>query len=173
MRTNQFLIASVALLVILLVVAPAAAQVPLEKFESIFVNHAATLNGAVTAGSTLSVAGATTFAANITQSDGNVTVADWLIVAKQTSITVTNGGVLTPTGTYQPITAAGAVTITMGACGVAGRQVNIINTTAQNIIVQDTGNAKLSSAATLNQYDPLALWCDGTYWIQISAESDN
>ena len=47
-----------------------------------------------------------------------------------------------------------------------------INTSAQNVLIQDTGNQVLSGAITLNQYDSLMLWFDGTRWIQLATSNN-
>jgi hypothetical protein len=104
--------------------------------------------------------------------DGDMVVADDLRVTAQTSITVTNAAAFTPTGTYQNITAAGEVTPTITAGATAGDLLVLINTSAQVVNIADSGTAKLSAAAALNQFDVLVLWSDGTNWIEIS-RSDN
>lgn len=105
-------------------------------------------------------------------SDGDMVVADDLRVTAQTSLTVTDATAFTPTGTYQNITAAGTVTPTIAAGATAGDLLVLINTSAQVINIADSGTAKLSAAAALNQFDVLILWSDGTNWIEIS-RSDN
>lgn len=107
----------------------------------------------------------------LTLSDGDAVVADDLRVSAQTSITVTNGNPFTPTGTYQPITAAGEVTPTV-AIGTAGDVVVLINTSAQTINIADSGTMMLNTAVALGQYDVLVLWCDGTNWLQIATANN-
>jgi len=105
--------------------------------------------------------------------DGNLTVADYLLLSAQTAISVTDGGVITPTGSYQQLESGGAVTATLAACGTVGRIYVFVNTVAQTIIISDTGNTIMSGNTTLGQYDALAMLCDGTRLIQIAPESDN
>jgi len=105
--------------------------------------------------------------------EGNITLADYLVIEAQTAITVTEGGVVTPTGSYQPLQASGDVSGTLGVCGTAGREVIFINTVAQTIIITEGGNTVLSGNASLGQYDALTVFCDGTRWVQIAPESDN
>lgn len=109
---------------------------------------------------------------NLTQSDGNVSVADHLAVAAQTAITVTNGATLSPSGSYQPIQAAGNVGFGAITAGAAGRELVIINISNTTITITDTGTLKLGGNAALGQYDSLTLWSDGTNWIQLS-KADN
>ena len=85
----------------------------------------------------------------------------------QASITVTDGVGFIPTGTYQPITAAGAVTPTITAT-VAGDIVILVNESAVAILLQDTGIQMFNTDRTLNQYDVLVLLCDGTNWLELS-----
>jgi len=104
---------------------------------------------------------------------GEVQAGTFLNFTAATSITATNGNPITATASYQPITAAGEVTPTIETSGfTAGDVLTLINTSAQTINIADTGNQVLSAAAALGQYDVLALWFDGTRWIEIS-RSDN
>lgn len=137
------------------------------------------IGSAATLDSTLDVDGATTLNSTLdvdgtlTQADGDTIVADDLRITAQTGITVTDTATFTPTGSYQPIGAAGTVTpvLSTGAAS-AGDILTLINTTAQTINLADSGNIVLSAAAALGQYDVLILWFDGTRWIEIS-RSDN
>lgn len=125
------------------------------------------------AGLTITAGGATITAGGLTLSDGNAVIADFVRITAQTSLTVTDSTPFTPTGSYQPITAAGAVTPTIATSGfTAGDQVQIVNTSSQNILIQDTGNQVLSAAFTMGQYDTLTLRFDGTRWLEI-ARSNN
>ena len=80
---------------------------------------------------------------------------------------MTDGAAFTPTATFQPITAAGAVTPTL-TIPTAGRVVCIYNTAAQNILIQDTSNQVLTADATLNQYDWLCGYSDGTRFMEFA-----
>lgn len=86
---------------------------------------------------------------NLTQSNGNVSVADHLAIAAQTAITVTNGATLSPSGSYQPIQAAGNVGFGAITAGAAGRELVIINVSNTTITITDTGTLKLSGNAAL------------------------
>lgn len=105
-------------------------------------------------------------------SDGDLVVADDVRVTAQISLTVTDATAFTPTGTYQNITAAGEVTPTITAGATAGDLLVLINTSAQVVNIADSGTAKLTAAAALNQFDVLVLWSDGTNWIEVS-RADN
>jgi hypothetical protein len=127
---------------------------------------------ATTGGLTATAGGLTVTAGGATLSDGDLVVADDVRVTAQTAITVTNGAAFTPTGTYQPIQAAGEVTPTITAGATAGDLLVLINTSAQTINLADSGTLMLTAAGALGQYDSLTLWSDGTNWIEIS-RADN
>lgn len=123
-------------------------------------------------GFTATAGGATITAGGLTISDGDLVVADDIRITAQSVITVTMNGYITPTGTYQPIAAAGTVGTSNLAAGTAGNILTLINTTAQAITITDTGTLKLTGNAVLNQYDSLLLWSDGTNWVEV-AQADN
>jgi len=105
-------------------------------------------------------------------------VGDWTHIFAQTAISVTDGAVITPTGTYQPLTSAGSVTATLTTSSdyvTAGDLLVLINandTVTSTVNIVDSGTAKLTAAAALGQYDSLTLWFDGTNWIELS-RADN
>lgn len=108
----------------------------------------------------------------------NLYVGDWVHTFAQTAIAVTDGAVITPTGTYQPLTATGSVTATLTTSSdfvTAGDVLILINansTVTSTVNIADSGTAKLTAAAALGQYDSLTLWFDGTNWIELS-RADN
>ena len=108
----------------------------------------------------------------------NLYVGDWVHVFTQTPIAVTDGAVITPTGTYQPLTSSGAVTATLTTSAsyvTAGDTLFLLNaspTVTTTINIADSGTAMLSAAGALGQYDSLTLFFDGTNWIELS-RSDN
>lgn len=122
-------------------------------------------------GLTVTAGGATVTAGGLTLSDGDLAVADDLVLTAQTEISVTNGAAFAPTGSYQPIAAAGEVTPTI-TVPAAGTVFTIVNTEAQTINLADSGTAKLSAAFAMGQYDSLTLISDGTNVIEI-ARSNN
>lgn len=126
------------------------------------------------AGTDFSASGGLTLAQGLTVSDGNVVIADFAQATAQGALTVTDGGTITATGSYQPLTAAGAVGATLGGCAAsnAGQVTTFINAGGQTITITDTGTTVLGGNAALGQYDTLVVWCDGTRQIQI-AKADN
>lgn len=100
---------------------------------------------------------------------GIVSVGEFLRIAEQTSITVTNGAVFTPTGSYQPITSAGTVTPTVSTSGyTAGDLLWITNETATTITFVDSGTAMLFADRDMGRYDVLGLLFDGTNWLEVN-----
>jgi len=99
--------------------------------------------------------------------NGGLTLAGLATLTAATSVTVTDGVAFAISGAWQPISAASAVTptITIPAAGVFAC---IVNTAAQNVLIQDTGNQVLTADATLNQYDVLCGYSDGTRFIEVS-----
>jgi hypothetical protein len=103
------------------------------------------------------------------------TVGTFFNVSAVTAISCTNGGVITMTGTYQPLQSAGTVTPTLStsATGVTtGTLLCLINTTDTTINLADSGTAKLGGGRALGQYDSLWLIFDGTNWVEISTTNN-
>ena len=88
------------------------------------------------------------------------------------AVTVTRGGTITPTGSYQPITATKASGTSGIAILSAGTVVRFVNTSANTITLTDTGTLKLSGNAALGQFDTLTVLSDGTNWIEVG-ETNN
>jgi hypothetical protein len=119
-------------------------------------------------GATVTAGGLTVTAGGLTISDGDAVIADDVTITKQSAIAVTDGGYITPTGTYQPLTSAGNVGTSNLAIGTAGDLLYLVNTSATTITITDTGTIMLEGNAALGQYDTLHLICDGTNWLQVS-----
>ena len=116
-------------------------------------------------------------AADLTATDDatvgdDLNIAD-LIASTYTTVTVTSGSTITPTGMYQRITSAGNLGTSSIANPTAGRLLVLVNVANTTITLTDTGTLKLSGNAALAQYDSIQLMGDGTNWIQIAPESDN
>lgn len=145
------------LVLLLMVSLPAMGQASRSRFNWVIVDKL-TVNEDASIGDDLTVT-------------DDATVGGLLTHLAADAITVTDGAAFAPTGSYQPITAAGEVTPTM-TVGSAGQVVMIVNTSAQTINLADTGTAKLTAAFAMGQYDSLTLLSDGTNWIEI-ARADN
>ena len=155
------------------------------RFRSIQVDHDANVDGSITGDVTGDVTGDLT--GNVTGDitgdvtgdvAGDLTNSTFLVVTAQTAISLTDAGILTPTGTYQPIESAGTVTPTIAITNAAGSRyttgtlLTIINTSDTTINFADSGNVKSSGATALGQYDSWELKFDGTYWIE-RAQANN
>ena len=133
----------------------------------ITLNDTVNIVGAVDADSTLNVDGASTLVGDVTLT-ADIVVGLFGRLTAQTAITVTGGGTLTPTGTYQPIQAAGAVGLSDIAITTAGDVLVLTNISATTITITDTGTTMLSANRAIAQYDTLVLLCDGTNWLELS-----
>lgn len=134
-------------------------------------------------GSTLDVQSGATFSADdltvndtltvldLTVNDDAVVTGD-LTWTPQTVVTITQAGTLTPTGSYQPLIAGGAVSFGSIVAGTAGDLLILQNTGTNAITITDTGTLKLSGNTALGQFDTITLLSDGTNWIEI-AQTDN
>jgi len=137
-----------------------------------------TATGAASAAS-LSVSGEASVA-DLTASDditatddliaNDLSVTDWLQIDAQTAISVTAGAIITPTGTYQPLESASAVTCSTSTCvadgATAGDLLILINTNASDAITIDgTGaNVECASDIAMAAGETITLLWDGTDW---------
>lgn len=94
-----------------------------------------------------------------------------LAIAPRTAISVTDGGIITATGTLQMLESAGNVTATLAA-GSSGQLLTLINTANTTILIQDTTGQIFSGNVSLAQWDTASFVFYGTSWIQ-TGESDN
>lgn len=108
---------------------------------------------------------------------GLLTVGEYGIYSEQTAVTVTEGEPITPTGTYQPITSAAAVT-TSTTCAVYSGTVNgqvvfLVNENGSHeIIVDDGANTDLGGNVTLGSGDILKLLWDGANWLGLGTANN-
>ena len=89
-------------------------------------------------------------------------------LTEQTAISVTTDGAVDPTGSYQQLTASGAVQTSDVTCGSEGDIVMYANTVAQTITITDTGTLKMAGNFAMGQYDTLTLLSDGTNCLEIA-----
>lgn len=91
---------------------------------------------------------------------------DFFITSRQAPLAIADGTVISPTGSYQPIYAAGAVSTTLMGTGYdTGTWVTLVNTSTNAITLADQGAFKLSGDLALGQFDNAILVFDGTYWV--------
>lgn len=106
--------------------------------------------------------------------DGTATMGEWLNIGAQTAISVTAGAVITPTGTYQPLTSAAAVTCDTTTCiftgTTAGDLLLLENQNASDTITIDGtgGTVECKADVVLGAGDTLLLFWDGADWQCIS-----
>jgi cytoskeletal protein CcmA (bactofilin family) len=163
--------------------------------DTLTVDGASTLTGDVSAGGALTVAdnalitgttalvGAVDTSADLTVGDdlvvtddasaNDLTVADFFNVTAQGVVTATMNGWITPTGSLQPLTAAGAVSID-GGTNIAHLTdyLILVNIGAQTITISETTGLISAGNIALGAGDSATLiWADGG-WIQIGLSNN-
>jgi len=138
--------------------------------DDLAVTDDATITGLATVGETLAVTGASTLT-------GDVTAAADLTISAVTAVSVTEGGIITPTGTYQPLTSAAAVTTSTTspiAAGATGQLLILENQNASDVIIIDGtgGTVECKANISLAAGDTLMLIYDGADW-QCLSNYDN
>jgi len=124
-------------------------------------------NSAGTAKAVIDDAGKGTFAGGLHLSgDG----AGWMTLGAQTAISMTAGSTITPTGTWQPLESAAAVTSSTSTAVVSGTTSGDIlimqNTNASDAITIDGtgGNVECKADVVLGAGDTITLIWNGTNW---------
>lgn len=122
---------------------------------------------AIPLGSILSAQGGVTGFANLR-------VTNFYRAQPRTALTVTNGGAIDATGTYQRLTAAAAVGTSGDAVVVepAGTILILVNSGAQTITITETANIKSAGNIVLGTLDSATLVSDGSDWWQIAASNN-
>lgn len=183
MRRNLLIVVTVLLLAGLAL--PVGAQTIWQTYGNV---RAKALNvlGNTDLDGTLNVDGATTFAGFAADSlvvtgnadvTGNVEVVDHLLTQEHfymippAVVTVTDGGIITPTGAVVELTAAGAVGAELAAAS-DGQFLILINTVAQTITISETTGARIAGDFAMGQYDTLTLIGQGVSWHEV-ARSNN
>ena len=144
------------------------------------------VDGAVQIDGALNVDGATTFAGFSADSlivsgnadvTGNLEVVDHLLTQEHlylippAAITVTDGGIITPTGAVVELTAAGAVGAELAPAG-DGQLLILINSANQTITISETTGARIAGDFAMGQFDTLTLIGQGVSWHEV-ARSNN
>lgn len=140
--------------------------------------------GPVTVTDSLKVTGPAVFDAGLTSSNsitatgnvtatGNMQVGTWGIYQPQTAIAVSHLSYITPTGTYQQLSAVASVQTANLAAMPIGYLLVLENVSASyTITISDTGTIMLSADWAGTQYDTLALISDGTNWIEVDRSTN-
>jgi len=186
---NKIITTATALLIaaalLLGVVATVDAQ-QREQFATLFVKvlnvtNSAAFTGPATFADAVTITGDTTTAdvtiagdAEITGAasiDGDLALGAGLGIAPQTAITVTNGGIITPTGALVLLQAASAVTATI-ATPADGDIAILINTTSNAITIEDTTGQTMAGNLALGAGDTLTLIGNDDAWIELSRSNN-
>jgi len=124
----------------------------------------------VTGSSTLSDSSVT---GDLSVSD-DLTVASTIGASPQTTLTLTMNGWLTPTGTLQLVSAAGAVSVSGAriAPGAQGDVVTLLNVGAQTITISETTGLISAGNIALGTLDSATLIYRQSSWYQIAASNN-
>lgn len=101
----------------------------------------------------------------------SVRVTNFYRAQPRTTITVTNGAVVNATGTYQPLTAAGAVAASL-VVEPAGSLLTLVNVGAQTITFTETATLISAGNVALGATDTATFISNGTAWYQIAASNN-
>jgi len=103
-----------------------------------------------------------------------LSIDTFLTVEPQTALTLGNGDELVPTGTFQPITSAGAVGISGGdiAAGDDGDLLILLNVGSNTITITETTGLVSAGNITLGAGDSATLVYRGSSWYQIGASNN-
>lgn len=164
-----------ALVLVVLLAGSLSAQVrqPFEWVQAkrLTVETTANIGGNTAVGGNLTAAAAN-FTGNVTTdgtfaADGTITGQGGFNLIPGTSITVTDGGTITPTTAIQELTAAGNVGAALAACG-DGQVQTFVNLSNVTITITDTGTIHLAGNAALGQYDSLTVVGSGVRCIEVA-----
>lgn len=105
---------------------------------------------------------------------GSVRVGAFYRAYPRTAITITNGGLLTPTGTFQRVTSAGNVGMSGANIAVkqAGTILTLLNVGSNTVTFTETGTLKSAGNIALGPLDAATLMSDGTNWYQVSSSNN-
>lgn len=103
-----------------------------------------------------------------------ISIDTFLTLEPQAPVTVTNGLALEPTGTFQPITSAGAVGISGGdiAAGDDGDLLILLNVGSNTITITETTGLVSAGNIALGAGDSATLVYRGSSWYQIGASNN-
>lgn len=100
----------------------------------------------------------------------DLVAGDWLHLTASTAVSVTAGAIITPTGTYQPLTSAAVVTTSTSTAisdgSAAGDLLVLRNGNASDAITIDGagGNVECGGNVALGANDVLSLFWNGSDW---------
>lgn len=187
---RKMLVTAVTVILLVAIALPVGAQTIWQTYGNVRAKQLNVL-GATDLDGTLNVDGAATFEAltmgalvadsfNVTGNadvGGNMEVVDHLLTQEHfymippAVVTVTDGGIITPTGAVVELTAAGAVGAELAAAS-DGQFLILINTVAQTITISETTGVRIAGDFAMGQYDTLTLIGQGVSWHEV-ARSNN
>lgn len=150
-----------------------ATNIPSVASSSLSTTGNALVGGNATISGTSNLVGNVTVAGTLAANGTTFTVAKTQWFARQTAIAVTEGSVITPTGTFQELTAAGAVGASLAAPSAAGQTLILFNSTANTITLTDGSGQAFAGNIALGLNDSAVLIStQAGWWIELS-RSDN
>ena len=189
--TRKTLVTVVTVLLLVAIALPVGAQTIWQTYGNVRTKQL-NATGAADTDSTLNVDGALTInggatlgaltadTLNITGNadvSGNLEVVDHLLTQEHfymippAAVTVTDNGIITPTGAVVELTAAGTVASSLAPAG-DGQFLILINTANQTITISETSTARIAGDFAMGQYDTLTLIGQGVTWHEV-ARSNN
>ena len=133
----------------------------------------AVIAGSMTVSGTSNLVGNTTVAGTFSVNGASLSVAKTINVTRQGAIAVTEGAIITPTGTFQELTAAGGVTATLADPAAAGQTLILFNSTSNAITIADGSGRYFAGNLVLAAYDNATLISTSQgSWMEIG-RSDN
>lgn len=120
----------------------------------------------------LTVANSATVGDDLTVADNmaanDTIIADFETTTPQTSLLLTMNGWITPTGSIQPIRAAGAVSInsTRIAPGFTGQKLTLVNYGANTVTITETAPHLMAGNFAIGTGDNITMIYSGTAWIE-------
>jgi hypothetical protein len=182
---RKVIVPLIVVLLVAMVVVPVSGQAFANTFDHILTQTLrttgdATIGDDLAVADTLTVTGAAAFnggsnlgatSSSSLNVSGATSIGTFVSIAPQGAVVVTEGSVITPTGSFQRIEAAGSVT---GSLGVpqSGQIVTLMNSSANAITIADTTGQVLSANAVLGQWDTLTVIGYGSAWHEL-ARSNN
>jgi len=105
---------------------------------------------------------------------GDLLLDGFLTVNPGVAISLTMNGWVTPTGTLQPLTSAGAVATSGARIAVqpAGSKLILLNLGAQTITFTETGTLISAGNIALGANDSATLLSNGTNWYQVGGSNN-
>lgn len=145
--------------------------------DDLTVTDAATVGGILTVSGALNAVGnsstnGTWAATGAMSTGGNMTAGLFYKAANQGNLTITEGGAFTPTGTFQGLTAAGAVSTGQITVLPSGSIVTMINFGSNTITLTETATLVTSGDLALGQYDNATFLSDGTRMILLATTNN-